>query len=368
MKIASVCFHLGLSEIGGAQIPAIAFAQWARLLGHECEVIGADRSVEFEHYRHISGEMIRHSGLGCLPDTLKDYDFVFFATPGPMNLPGFDLEIIRDITVPFIFMIHGEVDLRLYGAERVFQFLNHPECLGYAHIDYTGNYWKKTLEIAPWKSSFYFHPCTLPEYLIKPESPVPSILHREGCVYAARFAKVKNPILLATLSRQPIVQDAFGGVIDVYGAANKPERMAEIEACNPKWNMNEGPFNIYDIDKMKRIWSSYKFFWDVNSYDQYGGGIKRLNLSSIEALSCGVIPLANYESVQPFVKNLSLGIKPDGSVLDHIQAFSAVKKASEYFDELMPQIFQAAAKSPIGYNYIKDRVEEILNHVERKSR
>lgn len=248
MKIASVTFSPLKENVGGAVIPAIAFKQWCDYFNRsfnkfesfkdiDCEVVGIiPENIKPIEHDFVSSDMLITSNISVL----NDYDAIFFNTP-PIYVDWFDPDIIKK---PFIIMIHGELDYQLYGRELILSFLEHPKCVGQAHIDPNRD------------DGFFWHPCTQPGKLINR-----TIQNRTGAgmVYAARIRNWLNPDLFLNITNQ--LSDIIGVSTMMGPIAGKHVNRIRKLAARSKTNLNLGAFSQNTFFNLNR--KIYSLYWDV---------------------------------------------------------------------------------------------------------
>lgn len=300
-KINSICFHPKVEQVGGGQIPAYAFQNWCTMLGIHCNV-----KTEIDN--------------NC--------DWMFLATPGEIGslLPN-------KIEVPFALMIHAEFDSKIYPAYTSLR--HHPLCKLVVVIG--ENYWNTK------QPQFYWHPCTLPKYLMTENTTFDND-NRNGLLYAARISKWKGINKLAALSQFNTFMDNVDGIIDVYG---KQTSDFIIEKGN--YNLKNQRHNVYEYEAMGKIYSKYKYIWDVSGSVDYKIKIKRLNLAAIEAMKFGCVPIADHDTCYEFAKSWVIDLK-NGFPFKYYDAQQRMK--------------EGALNSSISYVEVKIQVQRIIDYME----
>lgn len=327
MRIASVCFNAGRDQVGGAQVPAYAFKQWCQQLGHQCDFVSA-------YSGYLSNDIPCPIRRIAEAYHLDNYDAVFFSTFGDFDF--------HNMTVPFTFMIHAEFDPSNYenGLKRMMQVSELKMC---KFVTVIGNdYWS-------FEKQKLWYPCCMPNYLINgSEKP---ILNKKGLLYAARISTWKNLHTVAQLSNDFTFSN-FIKDIGVFGAANKSEYLDHVMAQNPKFDIDNSVFSVYDVKKIKQRNSKYKYFWDVNGSNQYKIELKRVNLACVEAMKFGCIPIVNMETAPDFMSSFALDISDirweissyanyvDSNHYDHILHMFQNLENSEYSKESVQSMMQ----------------------------
>lgn len=309
--IGAVTFHPEREYIGGAQVPTFAFMEWTNELCIESEIVD---------YNDV------HRMNSC--------DWIFFGTPGRMNSITGKFEFpIDKIEVPFAVMIHAEFDVDLYN--QFVDFISHPMCRLIVVIG--EGYWETKVP------QLYWHPCTLPDYLIKETTEFENS-NRYGLIYAARISTWKGINKLAALSLYEDFLTKVDHRIDVYGKRNRGDFVVE----EGNFNLFEMDFNIYKVGEIGERNSRYKYFWDVCGTPSYKMPIKRLNLAAVEAMRFGCIPIGNPVTIYPYARefcvDLGRGFPKD--------FFSAQEKMKE-----------CVLKSPMSYESVKRQVVRIIDHM-----
>lgn len=317
-RIASVCFSPSKENIGGAQIPAVAFYQWCALLGYNCDLIGVGGSKEvffpFEFTR-----------LEDLASKLNNYTHVFFSTP---DLP---IEITEKLTVPFSIQVHRDSDFELYGSENVEALIEHPLRKLFIHID-ANDSWDIDRKC-------FWHPNALPQNLpgaLATKYPT----CRDGLLYLARITPWKGSVEFAEFAKK------YHGPSFMAGPENIPGRVSDVKAANPDLGIQVGPIDPRDVQKYMQ---KFLFFWDAFKPEK----IIRMDLTGWEAISCGSIPIVNPESVPDFVMDFALDVT-DPNLLDLIG-----KIESDYIQESIARQ-TSAAHSPGGFHSIKNLVSKMI--------
>lgn len=307
--IGAVTFHPEEKYVGGAQVPTFAFYRWCSILGIDCEIID---------YWDI--------------ESLNECDWIFFGTPGRMNTipPAYKFSI-NDISVPFVYMVHAEFDLSLYDEWH--DFMGHEMCNAVVIIG--NDYWQMDVP------EFYWHPCTLPEYLLKEEHEFDNS-NRYGLLYAARLSRWKGMDKLEPLSRFKDFATAVDNRIDVFG-----EGLIDLQGGN--YRLHRVAFSIKDFEEIEKRNSQYKYFWDVCGNAEYQFDIKRLNLAAVEAVRFGCIPIVDKNSVYPFALDFCVTLE-NGFPKNFYSAQENMK--------------EKVLESPMSYDSVKAQVEKIIDYME----
>lgn len=300
--INSICFHPETHQVGGGQVPAFAFKAWCEILNIDCNM---------------------HVGVD------NDCDWLFLSTPGIMKA-----DYIHDIEVPFAMMIHAEFDFDLYPA--LTYLLHHEMCKLVVVIG--EGYWNFD------KPELYWHPCTLPEYLISENTHFDNS-NRYGLLYAARISSWKGINKLAALSEYDHFFSEVDGRIDVYG-----EQSSEFKIEPGRYDMKNKAYSIYEFDKMEKLYQQYRYIWDVSGNANYQLEIKRLNLAAVEAMRFGCIPIAGASSAYPFARKWIVDLNR-GFPSDYISAQTQMK--------------EEVLQSPICYDSVQSQVENIIDFMEK---
>lgn len=297
--INSIGFNNAAGDIGGAQIPAHAFNEWCKILGVDCTFSTS-----------VKGE--------C--------DWMFLSTPGPMvgktEIP----------TVPFAMMIHAEFDYNLY--ESLHPLLDSPLCKLVVVIGL--DYWKFP------QKELYWHPCTLPRYLIKEDTEF-SLEKRKGLIYAARVSSWKGINKLAALSNYKKFYDAVDRTIDIFGGQS-----SDFDIEPGRYNWSSSRYSIMNGD-MDDIFPRYKYFWDVSGSPKYKIKIPRLNLAAVEAMSFGCTPVADPDTAYPFAD----------WIIDLRKGFPKNYRIAQM--EMKDKVL----KSPCSYDAVQKQVTDIIDFMEK---
>ena len=302
MQINSICFHPKTHQVGGGQVPAYAFSTWCRILEVRC---GVSYGID------------------------NDCDWMFLSTPGIMKT-----DYIQEIEKPFAMMIHAEFDKDLYPA--LDKLLDHEMCKLVVVIG--EQYWGFT------KPQLYWHPCTLPQYLMKEDTTFDNS-NRYGLLYAARISSWKGINKLAALSEYDHFFSEVDGRIDVYG-----KQSSDFVIEPGRYTFKDEAYSIYDFDTMGQLYRQYRYIWDVSGSPTYELEIKRLNLAAVEAMKFGCIPIAGGDSAYPFARKWIVDLNR-GFPSDYLGSQQRMKE----------QVLQ----SPICYDAVQKQVENIINHMEQ---
>lgn len=257
MKLASVTFHGDKSQVGGAQIPALAFKKWCGIFGISCDYL-ASPSI----------------------DELCEYTGVFFCTP-----PNW--ELVKHID-NYSLMIHTEFDPY---SRYVMNKAKSIVCID-------SLYWS-------YPNSIEWHPCTLPEMLLNGSESFPDWDDRAGTIYSARVSTWKNANVLKAYTNLTAFNEIYGPV-SIYGKANNSgfgRFVKDTLGCVQHID------SVYDINSMALHHKRHKFFWDVSGSTSYTADIKRLNLSCFEAMKSGCIPIVNMDFVPDEVKDFCIDFR-----------------------------------------------------------
>jgi hypothetical protein len=266
MRLASVTFHGKESQVGGAQIPALAFKKWCDILGHESDYI--------DYYSMTDKTM------------LNQYDGVFFCNP-------VNDKILAEsrLIIPFVSMIHAEVDKHL--------IIDNANDEAEAVVVIGENYWN-------FHNQILWYPCCFPEYLLKDNDVFRDYKH--GLVYSARLSTVKNAIILASLTRYPPFMNEVE-FVDVYGEYNTAWYKDAIESIDPNWNRIPGIYDISNFEATKGRLQKYSYFWDVSCIPSCKFEMLRLNLAAVEALKFGCIPIVDKRYTPKITHEFTIDLK-----------------------------------------------------------
>lgn len=364
MKIASVSFNWGADQVGGAQVPSVGFYQLAKILGHECDLIGCSASGnppsdlvswQLREDLHFNVKIVQNESL---PDLLNKYDFIFLGTPGPMKHEDFPSSYAwSKINKPYVMMIHGETDNEFYGAQRVKEIFDHFMCKAFVSVDYAKKFWKEYQK----KPELFWYPCTITQFMTDESTAIiydkEEGTSRKGLVYAARLASWKNPELLARLTHDEKFMAAVDNKVDVHGITSNPETGARIAALNPIWNKSEDFYTIYNTKAVSKKFKGRKFFWDVNGLPNRPIEIPRLNLAAYEAMSRGCIVLADHSTVAPFIRDFTVDFNGSSG------AITLLESVSKNFPDVREQFIHSLIKSPVSYYGALRAVKQIIEVV-----
>lgn len=296
MRIASVTSYWEEEKIGGGYIPAVAFRDWCEIFGLSCDII---------NYKDD-------------PSAIEGYDYVFLSTT--------DIKIrSRDIKCPYAVMIHAEFD------DYNHDLINN--AVAVAVIDKTLNYW-------PADNQIFWHPCTLPKFLLTGSENFSPF--RKGTLYAARISRWKNANTLLGYSNLQLFQKTYGPV-KIIGKANDQVFGNSIYNCLYDAVVVNSTFNIHYMETIAPI---YKYFWDVSGNNNYPINIKRLNLACFEAMKYGCIPIVNMDAVPEEVHDFCIDFRDIGANhnIEAMRDIMLTKAETEYF----------------GYQQVKHQVFKIL--------
>jgi hypothetical protein len=305
-RLASVTFNGKKEQVGGAQIPALAFKKWCDILGIDCDYIDYNNLWDKQE--------------------LNNYTGVFFCTP-------INYSILNEckLNVPFVSMIHAEFDKKLIIDEANDQ----AEAIAVIGFNYWDCFKPKQL---------YWHPCTLPEYLLTGDEVFEK--NKSGLIYAARLSKWKNALLLSALTKYQPFMDIVEHVT-VYGEANREWYENAIEILDPNWTRIKGIYSINDFEESKNRFEKFNLFWDVCGNKNYKIKIPRINLAAYEAMKFGVIPIVDQTNTPPSTDYFTIDLNKLGQDINRIN----IKRAL---------LVEGARYKFYGYNQVKQQVSQII--------
>lgn len=317
MKIASVTFFGEKGMAGGGRTPAIAFKDWCDLLNIECDYINV-----FD---------------GITAEELNEYDCLFFATPPYPADGSFDMRLIK---TNFIFMLHGECDVEMYGKEKIAEMRMHPSCIGVVHV---GNH----------NSELLWFPCCRPKDLwsgeIKPRK-------KTGLLYAARVFEMKNPVQFMKMANETlhITHNAL-----MIGECKSNFLNRTLEAI--KGGVNYWP---HEFDEDVMLDKDFGFYWEVFGTLSRPVNSPRLNLSAVEAINNGMMPIVNPKSMpermtQIFI-NTSINGKPNSLAESMIYYYKNKEERWEKINNIM-------SKGEYSFNSVIKQIEKIINVMEKNN-
>jgi hypothetical protein len=294
-----VNFNPDTNQIGGAQVPYYAFSQWCRILD------------------------ITH--MLCSTSCVDDADWYFLPTPGSIEKGKDTIKL----DAPFAVMVHADLDRDLY--EHFDYYTQHAMCKLVVTVQ---NGWDFP-RMAHW------YPCTLPRYLIKEDTQFDNS-NRFGLISASRISQWKGLNHLAALS---LYKDFLANVdyrIDVYGEGSFDMLPGNYE--------RKGQYSTYNIDWIKTL-RQYRYFWDGAYHKDMTPNYKRLNLSAVEGIGAGCIPVVMDNSTHPMARKFAVTLS--GGFPDNYEA------AQERMKEVI-------LNSPMSYEAVKSQVSRIIDIMESK--
>ena len=351
MRIACVSFYWGENEIGGAQVPAIALADWFKRLGLEADAVGftgtgkpgkrfVKPSIPITLYKNKE-----------YAEALNSYDFIIFVTYGMRkDFNNNHSKYFDPIKTPFMGIIHGEGDPKLYLDYEIIDL--HPYNKGYIITSDDSFEHFKYLK----KPKYKIYPLTLPDYLLKSEDKW--IDNPTGLVYAARLTSLKWINLLAEYSKSQTFRDTVGP-IDVYGTAPIWHIEDKInKEIQPQWNRYDKFYSVYDIAANKEKLGKYKFYWEVFGNRRWKFYLRRLNLSAAEAISCGCVLIANPLSVPYSLLSTIRSVNIDGSdsTPDRL-----CKDLDLYYESRRERMRDALLASEYSYRGVEAQVKDFIS-------
>jgi len=308
MKLASISFHWKTDSVGGAQLPAASMTAWANRLGVPAHNIAFTKSGK------PSKAFVQPTeGLNTFPtrefyNVVNSYEAAFFATPGPAKGPDNYDQYFKSLSIPFVVMIHGEYDLGLYSAGGVGQIVHHPMCQALLVMtEDSMPVWQRHLQP---RRMLTFHPCTLPDLLLREDTEWNSG-ERRGLIYAARLTTVKHAPLLAELTCHDSFMAACDNTVDVHGVAPIFHIEKNCEFPNRRWQRFPGFYNVYDVESVRRMFASYIFYWEIFGARTHKWRFRRYNLSAVEAITAGCIPIVNPQYAPDHYRTLSFSPQLD---------------------------------------------------------
>lgn len=330
-RIASFSFFADKNKIAGDQVPAVAFWKWCQLLDVDCDLVTNANSPNWL----LPWHQIEN------PAELNDYDAVFFST---MSFFTFDFTAVE---VPYCVMLHGEYDKIMYGGDRwCDSVLLNAKC-----VPVIGKgFWANPSKEIEW------HPCTLPEYLIRDDEKLYMPINRgNSLIYSARLASSKGWDILAHLSKNKDFMSSVDDTIHVYGSINKKATQEKIEEISPDWTIKNG-YSVYDEYAIMQRNQKYKFFWDVFYNRKHKIEMKRLNLSAYEAIKSGCIPIVDERTAPELF--LKFGLPTIAQISSNHKYLSNISDQTSI--NLIEWILETKKYSFEG---IKSQVEKIIHEL-----
>lgn len=325
MRIASVTFYSKIDQIGGGFTPALAFKSWAMYFGQSCDLVGFCDGI---------GETIPSLDFVLLEgdeDFLNsNYDCIFFSTP-----PIFCEFDFSKIKKPFMVMWHGELDHVLYSTE----FVDSPFFIGCPHID----------DKLKHSNNLLLHPCVPVSDAINWEI---NIREGNGILYAARICNWVNCKLAARMSKFYDVH-MFGPVNNERTRIEMDEISKKLSTYSPK------PF----LDR-KDVYENVNanMFWDAIGNPNKPVKMRRLSLSSYEALGAGFLPIINSHQCPEFLAGTFIEIDSiNDSELDihrKIDTYLKLIQTGSKADELNYKI----QNSRYGFKGIENMYRNVIEH------
>jgi hypothetical protein len=359
MKLASVSFHWKKEEVGGAQLPAAAMTSWAKRLGVTADNLAFTKSGKPSKKFVQPMEGIRTFRSRDFYDVVNSYDAVFFATPGAIKGPDNYEHNFKRLTVPFVTMIHGEYDLGLYAVGGVDQIVHHSMCKALVVMGEDAMpVWEEQLKPG---RMLPFHPCTLPDLLLREDTQWPAE-ERSGLLYAARMTTVKHPAILAKLTRDDSFMAVCDNTVDVHGIAPIYHIEKNVSSLNPQWNRFPGFYNLYDVQTVRQMFNRYAFYWEVFGSRSHQWRFRRYNLSGIEAISAGCIPIVNprYAPAPHKTLSFSASLDPfaDWSVAEVVDQLKAIR---EHLPQVQARMRKVILNSWMSYEGVKKQAASVLD-------
>lgn len=329
MKIASVCNYPNKTNVGGGQVPAVAFKKWCDIYLVDCDV------VSIADTNNGINTMIPDLKVVKSEYELNEYDFIFFSSIGSI-----DYEKIKQ---RFAVMLHAEFDKTFYGEERSELAIKKSDFV----VVIGNDYWKTK------KREFFWYPCTLPEYLLRISDDFEKVNDWGdiSLLYSARLSTWKNAALLAAFTHLSDYKHSIGKTV-VYGEANNKYYGDAILRMNPNWEKKHGIYNIYDNDETKERHKGFHLFWDVNGSDTYRVQLKRMNLSAFEALKFGLLPVVDSNAVPDVIKYNSIWY-------DRINRLHSAYSTNTFNTYRQESIYNIA-RSEFGYQGVSEQITRIL--------
>jgi hypothetical protein len=314
-------------QVGGAQVPAVAFKEWCELLGHTCKLFSAFPGYLSDDIPHPVWRLNNASEL-------DDFDAVFFSTFG-----DFDFE---NMTVPFTFMVHAEFDINDGNQLLINKTSKLPLCkfVTVIGLDYWG-----------FEKQKLWYPCCMPEYLI--DGTEEAQKNKNGLLYAARISSWKNLDILARLSNDEKFK-SFAGEIKVFGAANKSQYYDLVMSNKPDFTIDNSVFSVYDVEQIKERNSQFKYFWDVNGTTEYKIELKRVNLACVEAIKFGCIPIVDFNTIPEFMKHFCIDIS---------DVENGISSYADYIDKDYKNHISFMFEQMKNSQYSKQRVSSMIHNI-----
>jgi hypothetical protein len=336
----------------------MAFAQWMCKLGHTADLLAFTKSGKPSKNFVTCGLPLHTHRISDYFDVINSYELAFMATPGDLNDKDAFQTSFAYLTIPFITMIHGEYDHGFYKPQEMAKIVSHVQC-------------KALLVVSPSAASIFqygdskprltFYPCTMPGYLLKEGHQWSN--DTSGLIYAARVATVKHPQRLAELTlhddfleqvQNKVVVRGISGV-GIPGKAMN-DNLAKI---NPRWERRFGFYNVYDTLQTEAAFSSYRFYWEVFGSRKHQFRFRRFNLSAVEAMRFGCIPVGNPDYIPRGAERFTIPLNPfKYNVADVV---SNLREWNEDYDDYRESMREWILNSFMSYEGVKAQVIEVLD-------
>lgn len=358
MRIGCVSYHWGTNEVGGAQVPCVAFSKWCHILGVEADLLAFTASgrpsknfVDPGQYdNRLKIQTYRKSDYFSV---LNSYDALFLSTTGEMYNSNTYNEHFSDISVPFSTMIHAEPEMnaRLYGQE-MNKIFSHPKC---RVVLFTSIGLHKYYSLPKSVATTQWQPCTLPDYLLRDDTiwnPNPL-----GLLYAARLTSIKHPDILAKLTHNNEFLEIVK-FVDVYGVAPIWHEENRLESFSPRWNRVKGFYNIYDVPATLEFYKKYRYNWEVFGNRKYQGYGRRLNLSAAEAVAAGQIPIVNPDVAPLWLHDVAVHL--DIKDWDENDVVNRLRYIDDHYDSMRSLMRARILESEWSWESVSSRIKFCL--------
>jgi len=340
---------------------AASFQRWVtNEFGAECDLLGFSASGRcLKHWKFTgSDKLLKVFKMEDFYDVVNSYDAAYFPYAaiqwGKQTPIHFDFS--ENLKVPFMVGVHDESYSLEYSRLGYYdQAARNPKFRGFTTVSYVEPYF------LPKSPYFYWHPCTLPEYLLKEDTNFPDI-QKDGMIFYGRLCYWKKLDLLAQITLNPEILESLQGRVTVIGSVSGRSHyflVQKLEKMNPQWELvSDAKLSAVDVDEMKSIYSGFRYFWEVVDDKSGEWYLKRFNLVAIESMSQGCIPVVSPYFSPEWTHEFSIVFSKERLMSGDF--LSDLRKANSEIELRRSRMKEIILNSEWSFESVKSQVARIL--------
>lgn len=363
MRVACVGKDYSVGALGGLVACGGSFQSWLNeefLI--ECDLVGFTKSGKTPKSWSFTGSdyRIKTFKLKDYYEVLNSYDAIYFpyiAIQWGKQEPD-KFEFNQNLKVPFLVGSHDElIDLRFSQRGYFEEAANHPLCKGFTSVS------SIPASFLPHKvPQFYWHPCTLPQYLLSEDTPEWGA-STSGLIFYGRLCHWRCLKILGQMTKIPEIFESLQGRVKVIGNTGGLSGhflVKQLEEMDLPWELiSETPLSVFDVDDIKNLHSGFRYFWEVGNVKDTVSYLKRFNLVAIEAISQGLIPI-----VSPLIApdwTLEFSIAFDQQKLQSGEFLNELQVANDSIDQKRSRMREILINSEWSFYGVKRQVKQLLD-------